>query len=52
MHIPQARLPEAVALAAGDVDMRARAAALGAKIKAEDGIGRAVEAIEARLQPT
>lgn len=39
-------LAEAITVAVNDAAMRARAAALGAAIRAEDGIGRAVELIE------
>lgn len=50
--IPQRRLSAealagAIAAAVGDGQMRARAAALGASLRAEDGVGRAVAAIEA-----
>lgn len=40
------RLAEAIKRAASDEAMAARAAALGARIRAEDGVGRAVAAIE------
>jgi UDP:flavonoid glycosyltransferase YjiC (YdhE family) len=40
------RLAEAIRQAVGDQDMRERAAALGAGIRAEDGVGRAVAIIE------
>jgi len=39
-------LGAALATALGDKTMRARAEALGAKLRAEDGVGRAAEAIE------
>jgi len=42
------RLATALTRAVTDVEMRARAAALGARIRAEDGVGRAIEAIERR----
>jgi len=38
------RLARAIRLAVSDQDMRARAAALGAKLRVEDGVGTAVEA--------
>jgi UDP:flavonoid glycosyltransferase YjiC (YdhE family) len=43
------RLVDAIRLAAGDKAMRARAAALGKKIRAEDGVGQAVAIIEQQL---
>jgi hypothetical protein len=39
-------LAQAITLAVNDAALRARAAALGAVIRAEDGIARAVERIE------
>jgi sterol 3beta-glucosyltransferase len=42
------RLAEAITSAVADKDMQARAAALGQRIRAEDGIGRAIEVIERR----
>jgi UDP:flavonoid glycosyltransferase YjiC (YdhE family) len=43
------RLAAAITTALADKDMRARAAALGEKIRAEDGVARAVEIIERHL---
>jgi sterol 3beta-glucosyltransferase len=43
------RLAAAITSAVTDVDMRARAAALGERIRAEDGVGRAVGIIERSL---
>jgi sterol 3beta-glucosyltransferase len=40
------RLAAAITSAVTDTDMRARAAALGERIRAEDGIGQAVGIIE------
>ena len=40
------RLAAAIASAVSDRDMRARAAALGERIRAEDGVGRAIGVIE------
>ena len=40
------RLAAAITSAVTDKDMRARAAALGERIRAEDGVGRAIEIIE------
>jgi sterol 3beta-glucosyltransferase len=40
------RLARAIEQATGDAAMAARAAALGERVRAEDGIGRAVAAIE------
>jgi UDP:flavonoid glycosyltransferase YjiC (YdhE family) len=40
------RLAQAIQVAVTDKDMRQRAAALGAKIQAEDGIANAVEIIQ------
>src|SRR5690606_32543398 len=40
------RLAAALRTVTGDAGMRERAAALGSKIRAEDGIGRAIAAIE------
>jgi len=53
--IPRPRLTaenlgKAIRLAAADPAMRRRAADLGAKIRAEDGVGRAVGLIEAYLR--
>jgi UDP:flavonoid glycosyltransferase YjiC (YdhE family) len=44
-----AGLATAIRAAAGDVTMRARAAELGERIRAEDGVARAVEAFAARV---
>jgi sterol 3beta-glucosyltransferase len=41
------RLASALRAAAADAQMRSRAAALGARIRGEDGVRRAVEAVEA-----
>jgi UDP:flavonoid glycosyltransferase YjiC (YdhE family) len=41
------KLRAAIASAVTDEPMRARAAALGARIRTEDGLGQAIEAIEA-----
>ncbi len=46
------RLGAAIATAVTDENMRARAAALGERIRSEDGVGRAVGAIERGLTPT
>jgi sterol 3beta-glucosyltransferase len=43
------RLDEAIEIAAGDGEMRRRAAELGKKIQAEDGVATAVPLIEALL---
>jgi UDP:flavonoid glycosyltransferase YjiC (YdhE family) len=43
-------LARAVERAVGDTEMRARAATLGAALRAEDGVSRAVEAIDAELR--
>jgi sterol 3beta-glucosyltransferase len=43
------RLADAISTAAGDASMRARAAALGEYIRAEDGVARAVEILERYL---
>jgi len=43
------RLGEAIRVASGDVAMRGRAAALGERIRARDGVDRAVEVIERDL---
>ena len=51
-RLSEVKLAEAIALAAEDGAMRRRAAALGAKIRAEDGIGRAVNVLEARVRQT
>ena len=40
------RLAAAIASTVADKDMQARATALGERIRAEDGIGRAIEVIE------
>jgi sterol 3beta-glucosyltransferase len=53
--IPQAelsvdRLAEAIRAATGDDGMRQRAVALGEKVRSEDGVARAVEAIGAHLR--
>ena len=40
------RLANAITIATKDQDMQARAAALGERIRAEDGVGRAIEIIE------
>jgi sterol 3beta-glucosyltransferase len=40
------RLAAAIAQAVTDKDMRARAAMLGERIRAEDGVARAIEVIE------
>lgn len=45
-QLTSARLAEAIHRATNDTDMQARAAALGEQIRAEDGIGRAIEIIE------
>jgi UDP:flavonoid glycosyltransferase YjiC (YdhE family) len=42
-------LAEAMRIAVTDETIRARAAELGAKIRAEDGVSRAVEIIEAAM---
>jgi sterol 3beta-glucosyltransferase len=39
------RLADAIGVAVGDAGMRQRAEALGAKVRAEDGVARAVEAV-------
>ena len=39
-------LAQAILAAVGDQDMRARAATVGEHIRAEDGIGQAVEAFQ------
>jgi UDP:flavonoid glycosyltransferase YjiC (YdhE family) len=44
-------LAEAMRLAVSDESIRARAADLGAKIRAEDGVARAVEIIEGHVAP-
>jgi UDP:flavonoid glycosyltransferase YjiC (YdhE family) len=44
------RLAEAIDVAVNDRGMHARAAALGARIRAEDGVARAVEAISRLLE--
>ena len=41
------RLAGAITSAVTDADMRARAAALGERIRAEDGVGRAIQVVEA-----
>ena len=43
------RLAAAIGTAVGDPAIRERAADLGARVRAEDGVGRAVEAIRRRL---
>jgi UDP:flavonoid glycosyltransferase YjiC (YdhE family) len=43
-------LERAIARAVGDAAMRERAAALGAELRAEDGVARAVEAVERELR--
>jgi sterol 3beta-glucosyltransferase len=43
------RLAQAIRLAVTDTAMRERAAVLGAAIRAEDGVARAVELVEARV---
>ncbi|OGO48552.1 MAG: hypothetical protein A2W37_15295 [Chloroflexi bacterium RBG_16_63_12] len=45
-QLTAARLAAAITTAVADRDMQARAAALGEKIRAEDGVTRAVEIIE------
>jgi UDP:flavonoid glycosyltransferase YjiC (YdhE family) len=45
-HLPAEKLAQAIRTAVSDSAMRARAAALGEKIRAEDGLARAVEIIE------
>jgi len=40
------RLAQAIAVSVTDAGMRERAAALGAAIRAEDGVGRAVALLE------
>lgn len=45
------RLAEAIRVATGDEEMRGRAAALGERIRREDGVARAVEAFERRVAP-
>jgi sterol 3beta-glucosyltransferase len=45
------RLAAAIARAVTDKDMRARAAALGERIRAEDGIAHAMEVIERKASP-
>ena len=49
LELSAERLGEAIRLAASDVAMRGRAAALGERIRAEDGVGRAVELIGREL---
>ncbi len=54
--IPQSRLTarrlaDAIRIATGDAGMRDRAAALGHKIRAEDGVARAVEVVDRYLRP-
>jgi sterol 3beta-glucosyltransferase len=43
------RLAEAIRVTVDDQQMRARAAAIGERIRAEDGVGRAVEAFHQHL---
>ena len=43
------RLAQAIRIATGEEGMRRRAAALGQRIRAEDGVARAVEAFERRV---
>lgn len=45
-RLAEDRLARAIEAAVGDREMRRRAAEIGAKIRAEDGVARAVEAIE------
>jgi sterol 3beta-glucosyltransferase len=44
-------LAQAIRIATGDEGMRRRAAALGERIRSEDGVARAVEAFERRVAP-
>jgi sterol 3beta-glucosyltransferase len=44
-------LAQAIRSATGDEGMRRRAAALGERIRSEDGVARAVEAFERRVAP-
>jgi sterol 3beta-glucosyltransferase len=46
-HLTTARLAEAITSAVTDKQMQARAANLGQRIRAEDGIARAIEVIAA-----
>ena len=46
------RLAQAIDTAVNDAALRARAAALGEKIRAEDGVARAVEIIERHAEET
>lgn len=48
-RLSAARLAEAMRAAVGDPALRARAAALGARIRAEDGVARAVALVEQHL---
>jgi sterol 3beta-glucosyltransferase len=48
-HLSVDRLAAAIRTAVTDPEMRARAAALGAQIRAEDGVARAVEAVRRSL---
>jgi UDP:flavonoid glycosyltransferase YjiC (YdhE family) len=43
------RLAEALKIITSDAEMRARAYALGEKIRQEDGVGNAIEAIRAHI---
>ncbi|QEC48336.1 glycosyltransferase family 1 protein [Baekduia soli] len=49
LELTAERLGEAIRVASGGVEMRGRAAALGQRIRAEDGVGRAVELIGREL---
>lgn len=49
-ELTSARLAEAIESALYDAGMRARAEALGERLRAEDGVGRAVEIIDAAIQ--
>lgn len=51
-RLEAAALAAAVRIAATDPDMRARAAAVGARIRAEDGVARGVAAFERHLGAT
>ena len=44
------RLAGAICVAVGDAGVRSRAAALGARIRAEDGVARAVELVDAHAR--
>jgi sterol 3beta-glucosyltransferase len=51
-HLAAKTLANAIQIATTDLEMRRRAAAVGARIRIEDGVGRAVATFERHLCPT